>query len=195
MSKHYLLLNKENHRFLPLDEAVLYFTLYSIFGWCYEVFLEVVVYRWGFSDRGVLTGPYCPVYGFGALAFLLLVYPLIRDLSLKERLVRIPLVFILSMLIATTLELATSYILEAATGSWPWQTYADYSINFQARIALSPSVRFGIGGVLFLYVLQPAFERIHALLVSKAGKNGARAAGAVLASIFVIDLIYTFFLK
>ena len=99
------------------DAAVLFFALYAVFGWCYEVFLEVFIYHWGFTNRGVLFGPYCPVYGFGALAFILLVYPLIKDRPLKERLVRIPLVFILSMLIATTLELATSYILEAVNGS------------------------------------------------------------------------------
>ena len=58
---------------------VVYFTFYSVIGWCYEVFLEVVVYRWGFSNRGVLFGPYTPVYGVGALAFLLLVYPVIRN--------------------------------------------------------------------------------------------------------------------
>ena len=32
-----------------------------------------MVYRWGYSDRGVLFGPYCPVYGIGALTFLVLV--------------------------------------------------------------------------------------------------------------------------
>ena len=26
----------------------LYFLLYSVIGWIYEVFLEVVVYRWGY---------------------------------------------------------------------------------------------------------------------------------------------------
>ena len=50
-----------------IQKAVIYFVLYSVIGWCYEVFLEVVVYRWGFSNRGVLLGPYCVVYGFGAL--------------------------------------------------------------------------------------------------------------------------------
>ena len=47
--------------------------MYAIIGWLYEVFLEVVVYRWGYSDRGVLFGPYCPVYGVGALLFIFLI--------------------------------------------------------------------------------------------------------------------------
>ena len=38
-----------------LSEYFLYFMLYSIIGWIYEVFLEVFVYRWGFSNRGVLS--------------------------------------------------------------------------------------------------------------------------------------------
>ena len=54
-----------------LRQWFLCFFLCSVLGWVYEVFLEVVVYRWGFTNRGVLFGPYCPVYGVGALAFLL----------------------------------------------------------------------------------------------------------------------------
>lgn len=50
-----------------VQEYFFYFMLYSMIGWIYEVFLEVVVYRWGFSNRGVLFGPYCVIYGFGAL--------------------------------------------------------------------------------------------------------------------------------
>ena len=50
-----------------VQSYVLYFFFYSMLGWLYEVFLEVVVYRWGFTNRGVLLGPYCPVYGVGAL--------------------------------------------------------------------------------------------------------------------------------
>lgn len=174
-----------------LGRYVVYFTLYSVIGWCYEVFLEVVVYRWGFTNRGVLFGPYTPVYGFGALAFLLLVYPLIRERKTKERLMLIPAVFLLCMLIATTIELATSYILEAATGSWPWQTYADYRINFQARIALSPSIRFGLGGLLFLYVLQPLFEKLCGAL----GDKRVRLTALIIAIVLSADCVYSFVLK
>ena len=52
-----------------VQEYFFYFMLYSILGWIYEVFLEVVIYKWGFSNRGVLFGPYCVIYGVGALVF------------------------------------------------------------------------------------------------------------------------------
>ena len=174
-------------KFTGFCRMVIYFFLYAVFGWLYEVFLEVVVYQWGFTNRGVLFGPYLPVYGFGALAFLLLVYPLIRHREYKKRILWIPVVFLLCMLIATAIELATSYALEAITGSWPWQTYADYKINFQARIALSPSIRFGIGGVLFLYVLQPLFEKI----TDRMSEKALRFIGILLVIILATDLLCT----
>lgn len=37
-----------------IQKIVIWFILYAMVGWFYEVFLEVVVYRWGFSNRGVL---------------------------------------------------------------------------------------------------------------------------------------------
>ena len=74
---------------LKLKKYYLYFMMYAIFGWLYEVFLEVVIYRWGFSNRGVLFGPYCPVYGFGALAFIFCVYKLIKDKPFKKKLLMI----------------------------------------------------------------------------------------------------------
>ena len=148
-----------------VQSYVLYFFFYSVLGWLYEVFLEVVVYRWGFTNRGVLLGPYCPVYGVGALVFLL---AFSRLMAKREpawfRWVKPVLVFLGCMIAATAIELATSYLLEALTGAWPWQTYRDYAINFEGRIALSPSIRFGLGGLLFLYVLQPLFHRlVHSL--------------------------------
>jgi len=172
-------------------DYIVWFTLYSVIGWCYEVFLEVVVYRWGFSNRGVLFGPYCPVYGVGAMIFLFLVYPMIRERKGKDKMVRVPLVFLLCMLTATALELITSYILGLLMGSWPWQTYVDYKINFQGRIALSPSLRFGLGGVIFLYLLQPFFERV----CDRMGEKRVRWTACIFGLIFLLDAVYTFLLK
>ena len=164
----------------------LYFMMYSVIGWLYEVFLEVVVYKWGFSDRGILTGPYCPVYGVGALFFIFLVYPLIKKKKLNKKLIMIPVVFVLCMVVATMIELVASYLCEFIMGSWPWQTYVDYKYNFQGRIALSPSIRFGLGGVLFLYILQPLFEK----LVGKLPKSKLNIVFYIVIFVFIIDIIW-----
>lgn len=170
-----------------ISNYIIYFMLYAMIGWIYEVFLEVVVYRWGFSNRGVLFGPWLPVYGFGALIFIFLIYPLIKGKDSKKRLLMIPVVFLGCMIAATLLELLTSYICELFTGSWPWQTYKDYKINFQGRIALSPSIRFGLGGLLFLYILQPLFEKI----TDKLGSNKEMVAIVILV-ILIFDAILSF---
>lgn len=166
--------------------------LYAIMGWCYEVVLEVFIYKWGFTNRGVLFGPYCPVYGVGALAFLFCLRPLIKHKgSILFRILKPLLIFVLCALIATAIELAASFILEFLTGSWPWQTYAEYKYNFQARIALSTSIRFGLGGTLFIYVVQPLFD----LLLKNPKQKTLNIIAAVLAVIVFIDCVYTFIIK
>ena len=45
----------------------LYF-LYSFLGWCAEVALAAIA-RKKFINRGFVTGPLCPIYGAGAVAF------------------------------------------------------------------------------------------------------------------------------
>lgn len=179
----------ENQR---LQKLFLCFMMYSFLGWFYEVFLEVVVYRWGYSDRGVLFGPYCVVYGFGALAFLLCFGKLMKK---KEpewlKFVKPLIIFLGCMAVATVIELAASYILEFFTGAWPWQTYADYKYNFQARIALSTSIRFGLGGMLFLYIVQPFFD----WLLAKPSAKTLNIIAASVALIVLCDCIYTFIIK
>lgn len=164
----------------------LYFMMYAIFGWLYEVFLEVVVYQWGYSDRGILLGPYCPVYGVGALAFIFTIGKLLNDKDFKKKVLLIPFVFLGCMAIATLIELVASYLCEWVLGSWPWQTYADYKYNFQARIALSPSLRFGLGGVLFLYILQPCFV----FLLNKLPKKWLNFLFYGIGILFILDIIH-----
>lgn len=166
-----------------LHFVFLAFLAYSVLGWCYEVFLETVVYGWGFSNRGFLFGPYCPVYGFGALLLLFFLRPLQKK-RLRWRGVPLSplLVFAGAMFLATSVELLTSYILEAFTGGWLWD-YRTYAVQFDGRIALSPSLRFGLGGLLILYGIQPLLEKAAA----KAGESTCRNAAYALAALFLLD--------
>ena len=183
--------DKNHINLLVLRKYILFFMMYSVFGWLYEVFLEVVVYQWGFSNRGFLFGPYCIIYGVGALVFLILIYPIIKNKKLSKKILWIFPVFIGCMVVATLLELFTSYLMEWTTGSWPWQTYVDYDINFQGRIAFSPSVRFGLGGVFFLFVVQPLFEKI----INKMEGHQLNVVAITVVGILLIDLLYTIFIR
>ncbi|WP_337604146.1 putative ABC transporter permease [Anaerotignum lactatifermentans] len=169
----------------------LYFMAYAVIGWIYEVFLEVVVYRWGFSNRGFLFGPYLPVYGFGAVIILLVLQPLKKKRIAIGKINVTPILVFLGIVALTTgLELLTSYIMEWTTGGWLWD-YDRFAWNFQGRIALNPSIRFGIGGMFFLYCVQPLLEKANGTLTEKM-------RSLLSGSLFVlicVDFFYHIFLK
>ena len=161
----------------------LFFWVYCVIGWCYEVFLEVVVYRWGFSNRGLLWGPYLPVYGVGAALLLLCLRPLMRrKLRLGQANVTPLIVFLAVVLLTTAVELAASYLLEWTTGGWLWD-YTGYAIQWQGRICLSASLRFGIGGIIALYLFQPLLEKA----VARLGERRCVLLGGVLFAVFAAD--------
>src|SRR5699024_8539271 len=103
---------KRMEKIKKVQEYFLYFMCYSVIGWLYEVFLEVVVYRWGFSNRGVLFGPYCVVYGFGAVILLLSLRPLMDKRIRIGKLCITPMLVFLGIVVITTLvELFASYLM------------------------------------------------------------------------------------
>ena len=178
---------KNNYK--KINNYVIYFMLYAMIGWIYEVLLELFVWKHGFINRGTLFGPWLPVYGVGALIFIFFIYPIIKDKPLKRKMILIPIVFLGCMFSATLLELITSYLCEWTIGYIPWD-YFNYKIHFQGRIALSTSIRFGLGGVFFLYFLQPLFEKI----CDKLG-NRVKIVSYIIIAILVLDAIYSFILK
>lgn len=128
------------------------FMLFSCVGWCYEILNDFIV-RGGFHARASLAGPWCPIYGIGGLLIIACFQPL--RTKMKER--NIPLAGQLLILavgiyaLVTAVELLGSYIIEATMGYMPW----DYSTswgNFEGRIAPEFTIRFVIGGIVFLYV-------------------------------------------
>ena len=150
------------------------------------VFLEVVVYRWGFSNRGALFGPYCIIYGVGALILIFSLSGLKKQRITVGKLNITPLLVFLGIVVITTVvELIGSYIMEWTQGGWMWD-YSEYFCNFQGRIALNPSVRFGIGGMIILYLLQPLFER----LTGRLSKKALCLTGGAIALLLLVDFLH-----
>lgn len=155
-----------------IPALVIEFTIYSFIGWVYETVLTSAV--WGhFADRGMLHLPICPIYGFCALA-LLLIFHKIKN---------VPAVFVLGTVLTTGAELAASYILEWFTDEPLWD-YSHWALNFQGRISLGSSLIFGALCVILIKILHPAAVHIFDKI---SGRKIKIAAGVILA-VILIDL-------
>lgn len=120
------------------------FITISFFGWIIEIiytFLE----KKELTNRGFLLGPYCPIYGIGAL-FILFTLQKYKD--------DILVLFIMSVLIATILEYITSYLMEKIFKA-RWWDYSYLPFNINGRVCLLNSVLFGVGALFFLDILYP----------------------------------------
>lgn len=158
-----------------LSALVLEFTAYSFIGWLYETILTSAV--WGrFAERGWLHLPICPIYGFCAMALLLIL----------RRIKSPALIFVVGTAVTTAAELAASYVLDLFIDDSLWD-YNNWAFNFQGRIALGSSLIFGILCVLLIKVLHPFAE----YLADKASCRVLKIAAAITLAIIFADTVAT----
>jgi len=135
------------------------FMLYCFIGWLYEVILEFS-YGHGFVNRGFLYGPYLPVYGFGALLVLFSVRPFTKKRVYIGKVLITPiLAFIFIFFLTSIVEYFTGVILNVFFNKQLWD-YSDEILNINGIVCLTASLKFATGGTIFLYVLQPFFEKL-----------------------------------
>ena len=130
-----------------IDTIEIYFLLflsYSFLGWCMEVICKFIQMK-KFVNRGFLIGPYCPIYGWGALTITVLLKRYMED----------PLVlFVMSTIICSIIEYFTSYFMEKKYHA-RWWDYSNKKFNINGRICLETLIPFGVLGVIIMYVTNP----------------------------------------
>jgi len=125
---------------------MLLFALYSFIGWVMEtIYCSIPAKK--FVYRGFLMGPVCPVYGFGALAVVLILSPLSGHPEL---------IFCYGLILTSLLEYGVSFLLEKLFKK-SWWDYSNKKFNINGRVCLPNSILFGVLSLLLIYVLNPAF--------------------------------------
>ncbi len=128
----------------------LLFISYAFLGWCMEVTCKLIQYK-KFINRGFLIGPYCPIYGWGALTITILLKRYMED----------PLVlFVMSTLICSIIEYLTSYFMEKKYHA-RWWDYSNRKFNINGRICLETLIPFGILGVAIMYGTNPILFKLY----------------------------------
>lgn len=158
------------------------FFIYSIAGWVTEVFLKYLEYK-RFINRGFLIGPYCPIYGAGAVLITVggkLLSPVDRTWAMS---------FLIAFVLCGLLEYLTSYILEKYFHA-RWWDYTERPMNLHGRVWIGNLILFGIGGVFIL-------EEFNPRLLALAHRLESRLFAAILIAVsilFVADAVMSYFI-
>ena len=131
---------------IEICSYILLFFLYSFLGWCLEILCKLISDH-KFINRGFLIGPYCPIYGTGAI---------IMTFLLKKYLDDPITLWIMIILCCSILEYFVSFILEKIFHA-RWWDYSTNKFNINGRICLETMIPFSIFGLFILYKCNPFF--------------------------------------
>ncbi len=166
----------EYGRLYKITDYILFFFAFSFIGWIWEVCL-VLVQTGKLVNRGVLLGPWLPIYGSGGVLILLL----LRKMFNK------PIITFFSMtILCTVIEYITSWYLEVTKGV-RWWDYSNYLLNINGRVCLEGAIVFGIGGCAVVYLLAPKLSKVF----NKLSNYILVPICVILTFLFTIDVIYS----
>lgn len=128
--------------------VILLFFAFSLIGWVWEVSLHLIT-DGVFVNRGVLHGPWLPIYGTGGV-MILAVLNKFREKPLVE--------FLLTIVLCGCVEYFTSWFLEITHNGEKWWDYSGYFLNLNGRICAEGLLVFGLGGMAIVYVAAPLLD-------------------------------------
>lgn len=156
------------------------FLLYSILGFLLETIRSFLVNS-KFTS-GILYGPWTPIYGIGIVIVILISNYLFAHLHLS-RWIETFITFVIITLILTLLEWIGGILIEKIFHTVFWD-YSKEAFSIGKYISLSKSLMWGVGSIIFIYVLKPLLEGLI--------KHIPIPVTVILTLLMIFDLILTF---
>ena len=164
-------------RHYSVCSLILMFFIFSNFGWTWEL-LYYFLMKGKLINRGVLHGPWLPIYGVGGLIVL----------TLLTRVRKRPFVFFVSAItLCGTVEYFTGWYLEVMFGA-EWWNYDGYFLNLNGRICAEGLFVFGVCALAFIYVLAPLLDN----LIRKINRKVLLTLAVALLSLIMVDCVYSY---
>lgn len=164
-------------RHYNISTLILMFFIFSTIGWLWEVSLHLIE-DGTFVNRGVMHGPWLPIYGFGGV-LVLVVLNKFREKPLLE--------FISIIILCGIVEYFTSFYLELTHNGVKWWDYSGYFLNLNGRICAEGLLVFGLGGIADVYFLSPLLDN----LIRRINSKILIPLVSLLVIVFTIDQIYS----
>lgn len=151
-----------------------YFVIYSFLGWILESIVRTICER-KIINTGFLIGPFCPIYGFGAIIMILFLNHFKNNIIL---------LFFISLIVLSLWEYIVGVFLEKLFKTKYWD-YSNHKFNYKGRICLTNSLAWGILGVLFITYIHPFIIQ----LLGYIDFNYVAVISIIMAIILLVDAI------
>lgn len=152
-----------------------WFLIYSLIGWVVESIYMSICNRKP-TNRGFMIGPFCPIYGVGALCIYFILRPFSNNVMI---------LYIAGAIVATAFEYAVARFMQFAFGE-VWWDYNDKPFNYKGILCLESTLAWGLYTVVMFKFLHEIVNRIIGMYTYRQGIIIATAIIVIIA----VDMTY-----
>lgn len=169
-----------NYKFLGMDlyYFINCFFIYSFLGWVMEC-IVISIEEKEMVNRGFIRGPFCTIYGAGALSVYFMLRPIESNVFL---------LFISGMAFASLLEYVTAIIMTKLFGYF-WWDYTNKPFNFRGILCAESSIAWGVLTIFLFRFLHPFVEFLISLYSIEVG----RILISIVVIVYCIDFSFSFY--
>lgn len=155
------------------------FIIYSVLGWFVEsVYMSFCNHR--LTNRGFAKGPFCPIYGFGAVIGYLVLNPLSGHYVT---------LYLTGAFLATAFEYLVGIMMQKLLGE-VWWDYTEKPMNYKGIICLESTIAWGFYAIIITMFLH---ERVLHLIDAMDMVYG-RILCIVILAIVTVDYLIRLYL-
>ena len=155
------------------------FIIYSVLGWFVEsAYMSFCNHR--LTNRGFAKGPFCPIYGFGAVIGYLVLNPLSGHYVT---------LYLTGAFLATTFEYLVGIMMQKLLGE-VWWDYTEKPMNYKGIICLESTIAWGFYAIIITMFLH---ERVLHLIDAMDMAYG-RILCIVILAIVTVDYLIRLYL-
>lgn len=162
-------------------KLIVYFAIYSFFGYVVETIYGLVSKGTLESRQSFLYGPFCGIYGLGAVVLILFLQFFNKN---NNRL------FIGGFIIGSIVEYLVSLFAENVLHV-KWWDYSDRPLNINGRVCAYFSIFWGFLAIYFMGYVNPKVDKLINFIKSKFSFKLLKGLTIVIAIFFVFECVVT----
>ncbi len=156
-----------------------YFIIYSIAGFFVETIFAFVRYGVLESRKSFLYGPFCSIYGLGAVIMILFL-----QYFKKNRITLFIGGFIIGSITEYLVSLVGEFILHVK-----WWDYSNMPLNVNGRICFYYSIFWGILAIFLMKAIHPKVRKLMAFILKKINLSTVKSIISVIMIFILVDCI------